>query len=95
MTAPHRNLKMKKLDRRVLAALTGRAKLDALLEEAGHPTSRSLAHLLGEAESDVSRCMNGHQDRASSNVRIRDGISHLCDITRAEVDELLGAISTE
>lgn len=81
---------LNELDRRVLGSLTGRAKLDALLTDAGLPTVRSVAMAFGEAADDVSRCLSGHTGRRPTMDRIRDKIASAVGLERSEVDSLLG-----
>jgi 2-methylaconitate cis-trans-isomerase PrpF len=78
------------LDRRVLDSLTGRGKLEALLLDLGYPTVRSLALAIGEPETDVSRALSGERLRRPTMDRIRAKISEVANLSRADIDALLG-----
>jgi hypothetical protein len=81
----------KALDQQVMAAMTGRQKLDALLTDRGYPTARSVAVELGEDETSVSRCLAGRtRPRTPTMARIRDGLARLAGLDRSAVDALLG-----
>lgn len=82
--------RLNEIDRRVMESLTGRAKLDALLADAGFPTVRTLAAKLGEFPDDVSRCLSGHRGRRPTMDRIRTKVADLVALDRAAVDDLLG-----
>jgi hypothetical protein len=82
--------RLNEIDRRVLESMTGRAKLDALLEEAGHPTVRAVSFALAEFPDDVSRCLSGHQGRRPTMDRIRAKVADMLGLARETVDELLG-----
>ena len=78
------------LDQRVLASLSGRAKIDTLLMERGFPTGRAAAEAFNEGAEDVSRCLNGRTTRLPTMHRIRRKFCKALDLERAVLDELLG-----
>ena len=78
------------LDQRILGALSGRAKLDALLADLGFPTVRSVADAFNEAAEDVGRCLSGSADRLPTMHRIRTKLSNALDLKRPMIDDLLG-----
>ena len=82
--------RLNEIDRRVLDSLTGRAKLDALLEDRGYATNRAIASALDEFPDDVSRCLSGHQGRRPTMDRIRGKLAELVDVPREAVDDMLG-----
>ena len=77
------------LDQRVLASLSGRAKIEALLIERGFPTVRSFAEASNEGAEDVSRCLNGGTVRLPTMHRIRRKLCKALDLERPVLDELL------
>lgn len=82
------------INRRVLASMTGRAKLEALLTDLGYPTLRTIAEAIDEPESEISRCFSGYQGRAGQMDRIRSKVAQLAQIGRDDVDELLGPLTS-
>ena len=87
--------KLNEIDRRVLGALSGRDKLEALLTDHGYPTHRAIAEAMNEEQSDVSRCFHGYEGRWQTMDRIRTKLADLAGLTRAQVDALLGALPKE
>lgn len=79
------------VDVRVLGAMSGAERIRMLLREVGYRTLTDFAYEIRTHPQTVSYCINGDREYPE----IRDALARRLDLTREQVDLLIGAKPAE